>query len=92
MPDPIKVREALDSYAGGAPVVAVRDVEAAAALARGIAEIGGHDFLVVCVVEPDGAVVATVDGFRVLAESIDHADAATLKDRVRAVVRSARTL
>ncbi len=74
------------------PVVAVRDVEAAAALARGIAEIGGHDFLVVCVVEPDGAVVATVDGFRVLAESIDHADAATLKDRVRAVVRSARTL
>lgn len=86
----IKVREALDSYAGGAPVVPVRDVEATEALARGIAEMTGHDFLVVCVVEPDSAVVATVDGFRIETESIDHADAATLNDRVRAVVRAAR--
>lgn len=86
----VKVREALDAYAGGAPVVAVRDVEATAALARGIAEIAGHDFAVVCVVEPDGAVVATVDGFEIHVESIDHADAATLNDRVRAIVRAAR--
>lgn len=86
----IKVREALDVYAGGAPVVAVRDVEAAEALARGIAEMARQDFLVVCVVEPDGAVVATVDGFQVHVESIDHADAATLNDRVRAIVRAAR--
>lgn len=86
----IKVREAVDAYAGGAPVVAVRDVEATEALARGIADITGHDFLVVCVVEPDGAVVATVDGFRIAVESVDHADAATLNDRVRAIVRAAR--
>src|SRR5690349_23459949 len=49
----IKVREALDAYAGGAPVVPVRDVDAAEALARGIAEKAGHDFLIVVVVEPD---------------------------------------
>ena len=86
----VKVREALDAYAGGAPVVAVRDVEATAALARGIADIAGQDFLVVCVVEPDGAVVATVDGFEIHVEHIDHEDAATLNDRVRAIVRAAR--
>lgn len=86
----VKVREALDAYAGGAPVVAVRDVEATAALARGIADIARQDFLVVCVVEPDGAVVATVDGFEIHVEHIDHEDAATLNDRVRAIVRAAR--
>jgi hypothetical protein len=86
----VKVREALDAYAGGAPVVAVRDVEATAALARGIADIAHQDFLVVCVVEPDGAVVATVDGFEIHVEHIDHEDAATLNDRVRAIVRAAR--
>lgn len=86
----IKVREALDAYAGGAPVVAVRDVEATAALARGIADIAGHDFAVICVVEPDGAVVATVDGFEIHVEHVDHEDAATLNDRVRAIVRAAR--
>mgnify|MGYP006968053366 CR=1 FL=1 len=86
----IKVREALDVYSGGAPVVAVREVEATEALARGIAQMTGHDFLVVCVVEPDAAVVATVDGFQVSVERIDRVDAAILIDRVRAVVRSAR--
>lgn len=86
----VKVREALDAYAGGAPIVAVRDVEATAALARGIADIAGHDFAVICVVEPDGAVVATVDGFEIHVEHVDHEDAATLNDRVRAIVRAAR--
>lgn len=86
----VKVREAIDAYAGGAPVVAVRDVEATAALARGIADIAGHDFAIICVVEPDGAVVATVEGFEIHVESIDHADAATLNDRVRAIVHAAR--
>ncbi len=86
----IKVREALDVYAGGAPVVPVRDVDAAEALARGIAEKAGHDFLIVVLTEPDNAVVATVDGFHIAVESIDHADAATLTDRVRALVRAAR--
>ncbi|MGW0157849.1 DUF7159 family protein [Mycobacterium sp. NPDC003323] len=86
----IKVREALDTYSGGAPVVPVRDVEAAEALARGIADLTGHDFLVVCVVEPDSSVVATVDGFHIHVESVDHADAATLTDRVLAVVRAAK--
>lgn len=86
----IQVREALDAYSGGVPVVAVREVEATEALARGIAQMTGHDFLVVCIVEPDSAVVATVDGFRVAVEQIDRVDTATLIDRVCAVVRSAR--
>lgn len=86
----VTVREALDAYRGGAPVVAVRDVDATEALARGIADLTGHDFLVVVIVEPDNAVVATVDGFAVQVESIDHADTATLTDRVLAVVRAAR--
>lgn len=86
----VKVREALDTYSGGAPVVPVRDVDAAEALARGIADLTGHDFLVVCVVEPDSSVVATVDGFHTHVESVDHADAATLTDRVLAVVRAAK--
>ncbi|GAA2531845.1 DUF7159 family protein [Mycolicibacterium diernhoferi] len=86
----IKVREALDVYAGGAPVVPVRDVDAAEALARGIAEKAGQDFLIVVVVEPDNAVVATIDGFHIAVESIDHADTATLTDRVRALVHAAR--
>lgn len=86
----VKVREALDTYSGGAPVVPVRDVDAAQALARGIADLTGHDFLVVCVVEPDSSVVATVDGFDMHVESVDHADAATLTDRVLAVVRAAK--
>ncbi|MCW2590708.1 MAG: hypothetical protein JWQ86_3135 [Mycobacterium sp.] len=89
-PVAIKVREALDVLSGGAPVVAVPDVEAAEALARGIADITGNDFLVVCIVEPDAAVIATVDGHRVAVETIDRADSATLIDRARAVVRSAR--
>ncbi|MHA3022955.1 DUF7159 family protein [Mycobacterium sp. BMJ-28] len=88
--DAIKVREALDVYSGGVPVVAVREVEATEALARGIAEMTGHDFLVVCIVEPDAAVVATVDGFQVAVEQIERVDAGTLIDRVCAVVRSAR--
>ena len=89
-PAAIKVREALDVFCAGAPVVAVPDLEAAEALARGIAAITKHDFLVVCIVEPDAAVIATVDGFRVAVERIDRADSATLIDRALAVVRSAR--
>jgi hypothetical protein len=89
-PAAIKVREALGVLGGGAPLVAVPDVEAAEALARGIADITGHDFLVVCIVEPDTAVIATVDWHRVAVECIDRADSATLIDRARAVVRSAR--
>jgi hypothetical protein len=54
-PAAIKVREALEVLGAGAPVVAVPDIEAAEALARGIADITGHDFLVVCIVEPDTA-------------------------------------
>ena len=42
-------------------VVAVSEVEAADALATGIADIAGYDDVAVCVVEPDAAVVAMVD-------------------------------
>jgi hypothetical protein len=89
-PAAIKVREALEVQSAGAPVVAVPDIEAAEALARGIAGLTEYDFLIVCIVEPDAAVIASVDGFRVAVERIDRVDSATLIDRARAVVRSAR--
>ena len=89
-PVAIKVRETLEVLGAGAPVVAVPDVEAAEALARGIAELTEYDFLIVCIVEPDAAIIATVDGFRVTVECVDGVDSATLIDRARAVVRSAR--
>jgi hypothetical protein len=89
-PAAIKVREALEVQGAGAPVVAVPDIEAAEALARGIAGLTEYDFLIVCIVEPDAAVIASVDGFRVAVERIDRVDSATLIDRARAVVRSAR--
>jgi hypothetical protein len=89
-PAAIKVREALEVQSAGAPVVAVPDIEAAEALARGISGLTEYDFLIVCIVEPDVAVIASVDGFRVAVERIEGVDSATLIDRARAVVRSAR--
>jgi hypothetical protein len=81
-----KVREALDAVGGGARVVEVSDVEAAEVLAGGIAEISDYDFLVVCLVEPGAALVATVNDKRVRAERIDSA----LLDKASAAVRTAR--
>jgi hypothetical protein len=84
-----KVREALDAVGDGARVVEVSDVEAAEVLAGGIAEISDYHFLVVCLVEPDAALVATVNDQRVRAERIDRADSALL-DRAGSAVRNAR--
>ena len=54
-------------------VVAVSEIEAAEALASGIADIAGYDDVAVCVVEPDAAVVAIVnaEGAAVIAMT-DH--------------------
>lgn len=84
-----KVREALDVVGGGARVIEVSAVESAEALAGGIAEISDYNFLVVCLVEPDAALVATVNDKRVHAERIDRADSALL-DQSSAAVRNAR--
>ncbi|WP_018598664.1 hypothetical protein [Mycobacterium sp. 155] len=81
-----KVRAALDALGGGARVVEVSDVEAAEALAGGIAEISGYNFLVMCIAEPGTALVATVNDQRVHAERIDSA----LLERASAAVRGAR--
>ena len=86
----VKVRDAVAALGGGAHVVAVPDIDATEVLARGIAEMTPYDFLVVCVVEPDAAVVATVNGQRVTAQRIDRADSDAWMDGVREVVRSAR--
>jgi hypothetical protein len=51
-------------------VVAVSEIEAADALASGIADIAGYDDVAVCVVEPDAAVVALVDAGGVNVERI----------------------
>jgi hypothetical protein len=51
-------------------VVAVSEIEAADALASGIADIAGYADVAVCVVEPDAAVVAMVDADGVNVERI----------------------
>ena len=76
--------------ARGAPVVTVSDTEAAAALAAGIADRARHDFLVVCTVEPEATVVATVTGQRVATQRMATADPVPLVDRVGALLRGMR--
>lgn len=52
-------------------VIAVSDVEAAEALARGIADLAGCDRVVVCVAEPEASVVAAVTPDGVTADRVD---------------------
>ncbi|MGE2733878.1 DUF7159 family protein, partial [Mycolicibacterium vaccae] len=54
-------------------VIAVSDVEAAEALARGIAELAGCDRVVVCVAEPVSSVVASVTPDGITADRVDPA-------------------
>ena len=53
-------------------VVAVSEIEAAEALASGIADIAEYDDVAVCVVEPDAAVVAMVNAKGVTVERLDR--------------------
>jgi hypothetical protein len=53
-------------------VVSVADDAAVAALASGIAHITDYDDVAVCIVEPDSAFVALVEGGRVTVEDIDR--------------------
>lgn len=67
-------------------VIAVSEVEAVDELARGIAGIADYDDVAVCVVEPDAALVATVDASGVNVDRIarprDGADAVELPSSV----------
>jgi hypothetical protein len=75
---------------GYADVVSVSDDAAVAALASGIVGITDYDDVAVCIVEPDSAYVARVDGGAVTVEHIDRpadrADALELTSSVIAVV------
>ena len=53
-------------------VIAVSDIEAADALASGIADITAYDDVAVCIVEPDAAVVAMVNADGVTVDRIDR--------------------
>jgi hypothetical protein len=53
-------------------VVAVSEIEAAEALATGIAEIAGYDDVAVCIFEPEGALVATLGADGVTVERNDR--------------------
>lgn len=53
-------------------VVPVSDTAAGAALATGIAGLTDYDDVAVCIVEPDSAFVAVVDGGEVVVENIDR--------------------
>lgn len=67
-------------------VIAISELEAADALAAGIAERAGYDDVAVCLVEPDAAVVAlvTLDGVTVdrIARPLDGDDAVELPSSV----------
>ena len=71
-------------------VAPVSDAAAVAALASGIAGITEYDDVAVCIVEPDSAFVALVDGGEVTVENIDRpadrADALELTSSVIAVL------
>ena len=67
-------------------VVAVSEIEAAEALASGIADIAGYHDVAVCIVEPDAAVVAVVNAEGVTADRIDTADAVELSGGVIATL------
>jgi hypothetical protein len=71
-------------------VAPVSDIAAVAALAIGIAGITEYDPVAVCIVEPDSAFVARVDGGEVTVEHIDRpadrADALELTSSVIAVL------
>ncbi len=71
-------------------VVAVSEIEAAEALASGIADIAGYDDVAVCVVEPDAAVVAMVNAEEATVDridrSLDRADAVDLTSSVVALL------
>ncbi|MGH3677292.1 MAG: DUF7159 family protein, partial [Mycobacterium sp.] len=64
------VLEALEAR-GLDNVVAVSEIEATEALATGIADIAGYDDVAVCIFEPEGALVATVNSDGV---SVDRND------------------
>ena len=71
-------------------VVAVSEMEAAEALASGIADITAYDDVAACIVEPDAAVVAMVNAEGVtvdrIARPLDKADAVELTSSVVAML------
>ncbi|KUI16237.1 hypothetical protein AU193_15835 [Mycobacterium sp. GA-1285] len=70
--------------------IAVSELEAGDVLAAGIAEIADYDDVAVCIVEPDAAVIAMVDGDGVtvdrIARPLDGADAVELPSSVIAML------
>lgn len=85
-----KLYQALDALDVGAPAVAVSDVEATEILARGIADVTGDVFLVVCIAEAGGVVVASVNAERGTAERFEPNGSEPLAEGVSAVVRRIR--
>ncbi|OBK82628.1 hypothetical protein [Mycobacterium sp. 1164985.4] len=70
--------------------IAISELEAGDVLAAGIAEIADYDDVAVCIVEPDAAVVAMVNGERVtvdrIARPLDGADVVELPSSVIAML------
>ena len=67
----LAVLEALDAR-GVQNVVSVSEIEAAEALAGGIAEIAGYDDVAVCIFEPDATLVAVVNAAGVTVDRHDR--------------------
>ncbi|MGV0836233.1 DUF7159 family protein [Mycolicibacterium thermoresistibile] len=71
-----------DLLARGYPnVVAVPELDAAEALATGLADLAGYRDIAVCLVEPDDALIAVVDGGGgVVLDGVDRMTAAAAED------------
>lgn len=84
------VSQALDVLGCGAPTTLASDVEATDALIRGIADLTGEHFLVVCIVEADAVVVASTNGPQVTVERFERNDSGPLIERICVAVRRVR--
>lgn len=79
--------QALEILGGGVPTLLSSDLEAAEALVRGIAELTGEHFLVICIVEADGVVVALTNGSQVTVEHFAPDEHGPVIERVCVAIR-----
>lgn len=82
-----KLSAALDVLGGGTPTLMTSDLEAAHALIRGMAELTGELFLVICIVETDGVVVALTNASQVTVERFEPDEHGPVIERVCVAIR-----
>jgi len=82
-----KLGEAFGVLGGGAPTLVSSDLESADALIRGIAQLTGEHFLVICIVEADGVVVASTNASQVTVERFEPDEHGPVIERICVAIR-----